>query len=366
MTIEPLSLTVRELCDGYADHAEDGVVAYGGKLDVRPKYQREFIYSEKQQQAVINTAMHGYPLNTMYWAVRGDGTYEVIDGQQRTLSLCRFREGDFSFAWRSSQLFFGNLQPDEQEAFLDYRLMVYLCEGTDSEKLEWFRTINIAGEELTEQELRNAVYAGPWTADAKRYFSKTECAAFQLGGKYMTGSPIRQDYLETAIRWFARGDIEGYMAAHQHDTSATALWVYYQNVIAWVRTIFPKYRREMKGVEWGDLYNDFGRGEYDPAALEHEVVRLMADDDVQRKSGIYEYLLSGGERECALNIRKFTDSQKRSAYERQCGKCAVCGKAFAFEEMHGDHKVPWSKGGHTLPDNLQMLCRTCNLKKGAK
>ena len=244
--------------------------------------------------------------------------------------------------------------------------MVYLCEGTDSEKLEWFRTINIAGEELTEQELRNAVYAGPWTADAKRYFSKTECAAFQLGGKYMTGSPIRQDYLETALRWFARGDIEGYMAAHQHDTSATALWVYYQNVIAWVRTIFPKYRREMKGVEWGDLYNDFGRGEYDPAALEHEVVRLMADDDVQRKSGIYEYLLSGGERECALNIRKFTDSQKRSAYERQCGKCAVCGKAFAFEEMHGDHKVPWSKGGHTLPDNLQMLCRACNLKKGAK
>ena len=366
MKIEPLSLTVRQLCDGYADHAEDGVVAYGGKLDVRPKYQREFIYSEKQQQAVINTAMHGYPLNTMYWAVRGDGTYEVIDGQQRTLSLCRFREGDFSFAWRSSQLFFGNLQPDEQEAFLDYRLMVYLCEGTDSEKLEWFRTINIAGEELTEQELRNAVYAGPWTADAKRYFSKTECAAFQLGGKYMTGSPIRQNYLETAIRWFAKGDIEGYMAAHQHDTSATALWVYYQNVIAWVRTIFPKYRREMKGVEWGDLYNDFGRGEYDPAALEHEVVRLMADDDVQRKSGIYEYLLSGGERECALNIRKFTDSQKRSAYERQCGKCAVCGKAFAFEEMHGDHKVPWSKGGHTLPDNLQMLCRACNLKKGAK
>ena len=287
MKIEPLSLTVRDLCEGYVDHAEDGVVAYGGKLDVRPKYQREFIYSEKQQQAVITTAMHGYPLNTMYWAVRGDGTYEVIDGQQRTLSLCRFREGDFSFAWRSSQLFFGNLQLDEQEAFLDYRLMVYLCEGTDSEKLEWFRTINIAGEELTEQELRNAVYAGPWTADAKRYFSKTECAAFQLGGKYMTGSPIRQDYLETAIRWFAKGDIEGYMAAHQHDTSATALWV-------------------------------------------------------------------------------FTDSQKRSAYERQCGKCAVCGKAFAFEEMHGDHKVPWSKGGHTLPDNLQMLCRTCNLKKGAK
>lgn len=364
MKIEPLSLTVRQLCDGYADHAEDGVVAYGGKLDVRPKYQREFIYSEKQQQAVINTAMHDWPLNTMYWAVRGDGTFEVIDGQQRTLSLCRFCEGDFSFPWRGSQLFFDNLLPDEQEAFLDYRLTVYLCEGTDSEKLEWFRTINIAGEELTEQELRNAVYAGPWTADAKRYFSKTECAAFQLGGKYMTGSPIRQDYLETAIRWFARGDIECYMAAHQHDASATALWVYFQNVIAWVRTIFPKYRREMKGVEWGELYNEYSKNEYDPAALERDVARLMADDDVQRKSGIYEYLLSGGERENALSIRKFTDSQKRAAYERQGSRCAMCGKAFAYEEMHGDHKTPWSKGGHTTPDNLQMLCRTCNLRKG--
>ncbi len=365
MKIDPLSLTVRQLCDGYADYAEDGVVAYGGKLDIRPKYQREFIYSEKQQQAVINTAMHGYPLNTMYWAVRGDGTYEVIDGQQRTLSLCRFREGDFSFPWRGSQLFFDNLQPDEQTSFLDYRLMVYLCEGTDSEKLEWFRTINIAGEELTEQELRNAVYAGTWTADAKRYFSKSECAAFQLGGKYMTGSPIRQDYLETTLRWFAKGDIEGYMAAHQHDASATALWVYFQNVVAWARTLFPKYRREMKGVEWGDLYNDFGKHEYDPAALERDVARLMSDDDVQRKSGIYEYLLSGGERESVLNIRKFTDSQKRAAYERQDGICPGCGKHYDFEEMHGDHKTPWSKGGHTTPDNLQMLCRTCNLEKGS-
>ena len=364
MNIEPLSLTVRELCDGYADHAENGVVAFHGTLDVRPKYQREFIYSEKQQQAVVNTAMHGWPLNTMYWAVRGDGTYEVIDGQQRTLSLCRFREGDFSFPWRGSQLFFGNLQPDEQEAFLGYSLTVYLCEGTDSEKLEWFRTINIAGEELTDQELRNAVYAGPWTADAKRYFSKTECAAFQLGGKYLAGSAIRQDYLETAIRWFAKGDVEGYMAAHQHDASAATLWMYFQNVIAWVQTLFPKYRKEMKGVAWGDLYNEYREGEYDPAALEREVARLMADDDVQRKSGIYKYLLSGGERESALSIRKFTDTQKRSAYERQGGVCPICGKHFAFEEMDGDHITPWSKGGRTDPANLQMLCRNCNLKKG--
>ena len=360
MNIRLHEVTVRELVDGFADRAEDGVVAYGGRLDIRPKYQREFIYSEKQQQAVIDTVTKGYPLNTMYWAVRGDGTFEVIDGQQRTLSICRYVNGDFSHRMR----FFANLQDDERERILGYRLMVYLCEGTDSEKLEWFRTINIAGEELSEQELRNAVYAGPWTADAKRYFSKTECVAYQLGNKYLAGSAIRQDYLETSIAWLSGGDVEVYMASHQHDASAAPLWMYFQNVIAWVKTLFPVYRREMKGLEWGALFNEFKEREYDPAALERETVRLMADDDVTRKGGIYEYLLSGGERESALSIRKFTDSQKRAAYERQDGKCADCGRRFDFEEMHGDHIVPWSKGGHTSPDNLQMLCRTCNLRKG--
>ena len=359
MKIELHEITIRELADGYADRAEDGVVAYGGKLDIRPKYQREFIYSEKQQQAVIDTIVKGFPLNTMYWAVRGDGTFEVIDGQQRTLSVCRYVNGDFSHKMR----FFSNLHDDERERLLSYRLMVYLCEGTDSEKLEWFRTINIAGEELTEQELRNAVYAGPWTADAKRYFSKTECAAYQLGGKFLTGSAIRQDYLETALGWYAHGEIEGYMAAHQHDTSAADLWMYFQNVITWAKTLFPKYRREMKGVEWGRLYNEHKGKHYDPAALEAEVQRLMADDDVQRKSGIYEYLLSGGERERVLSIRAFTDSQKRAAYERQGGVCRKCGKKFAYEEMEGDHIVPWSKGGKTVPENLQMLCRRDNALK---
>ncbi len=337
-----------------------------GRLDIRPKYQREFIYCAAQQQAVMNTILRGFPLNTMYWAVRGDGTYEVIDGQQRTLSVCKFVAGDFSIPWRGSVLFFGNLPDDEREKVMDYRLMVYLCEGTDSEKLDWFRTINIAGEELTDQELRNAVYAGPWTADAKRYFSRTECPAFQVGGKYLSGSAIRQDYLETAIRWFAKGDIEGYMAAHQHETSAAELWVYFQNVITWVKTLFPKYRKEMKSPAWGFLYNEFKEGRYDPAELEREVARLMADDDVGRKSGIYEYLLSGKARERALSIREFTDSQKRSAYERQKGKCAQCGNHFEYEQMEGDHITPWSEGGHTTPDNLQMLCKECNRRKGAK
>lgn len=366
MNIDPKSITIRDLVDGYCDGGESGVRAYGGRLDVRPPYQREFVYSEKQQKAVIDTVLNGYPLNTMYWAVRDDGSFEVIDGQQRTLSVCRYIAGDFSVAWKGETKYFHNLLPDEQDAVLDYPLTVYACRGTDAERLAWFRTINIAGEELTEQELRNAVYAGPWTADAKRYFSKTGCPAYGLGGDYLTGSAIRQDYLETAIRWFSKGDIEGYMARHQHDPSAADLWMYFQNVIAWVKTLFPHYRKEMKTPQWGALYNEFKGNIYNPAALETEVERLMADDDVQKKSGVYEYLLSGKARENALNIRAFSESQRRTVYTKQKGVCPKCGKHFRIENMDADHITPWSKGGHTTPDNLQMLCKGCNRAKGSR
>ena len=356
MKIDLHEITVRELVDGYVNSEEEGVVAYGGKLDVRPKYQREFIYSDKQQQAVVDTVTKGYPLNVMYWAVRSDGTYEVIDGQQRTLSLCEFAAGRFAYMFR----YFGNLQPDEQRRFLDYKLMVYLCEGTDSEKLEWFKTINIAGEELTEQELLNAVYAGPWTADAKRYFSKSNGPAYGLGSRYLKGDPIRQEYLRTVLRWKSGGDVAHYMALRQNEPSAMDEWLYFKGVIDWVQALFPKYRREMKGLEWGELHRLYGKNKYDPAAMEQEIVRLMEDDDVQKKSGIYEYLLSGRENERALNIRAFTESQKRAAYERQKRICAKCRRHFELAEMEGDHIVPWSKGGKTVPENLQMLCRRCN------
>ena len=189
MKIQLLEVTVRELAAGYADNDEGGVVGYGGKLDIRPAYQREFIYKDKQRDAVVNTVRKNFPLNVMYWAVREDGGYEVIDGQQRTISICKYVDGDFAFENR----YFHNLQSDEQQQILDYKLMIYSCSGTDSEKLEWFRTINIAGEKLTEQELRNAVYSGPWVTDAKRYFSKTNCAAYNIGGDYLQGTAIRQD-----------------------------------------------------------------------------------------------------------------------------------------------------------------------------
>ena len=222
MKIELKEIAVRELTEGYQDNNEAGVVGFGGKLDIRPPYQREFIYKDKQRDAVINTIKNDFPLNVMYWAVQDDGTFEVIDGQQRTISICQYVEGVFSIY----DMYFHNLQDDEQEQILNYKCMVYLCSGTDSEKLEWFKTINIAGEELTDQELRNAVYHGPWTADAKRYFSKTGCPAYGIGSDYVDGSPIRQDYLETAIDWLSVGVIDAYMSKHQHDKDAKSLWDY--------------------------------------------------------------------------------------------------------------------------------------------
>ena len=360
MNIQLHEITVKELVDGFVDNAEEGVRGYGGRLDIRPPYQREFIYKDTQRNAVIATVRKDYPLNTVYWAVCADGHYEVIDGQQRTLSICQYVNDDFLVGG----LAFHNLQDDEQQQILSYKLMVYFCSGTDSEKLEWFKTINIAGEELTQQELRNAVYAGSWTADAKRYFSKTGCPAYGFAGNYVTGTPIRQEYLETAIDWQSQGRIEEYMSQHQHDENASVLWHYFQGVINWVKATFPIYRREMKGIKWGDLYRQFQAKQLDTDQLEKHVAALMMDDDVTHKAGIYPYVLDGDERH--LNVRAFTDNMKREAYERQNGGCAKCGKKFALGEMEADHIKPWCDGGKTVAVNCQMLCKDDNRIKAGK
>ena len=377
MTIQLVHIKVRDLFNGYQDNELDGVVAYGGKLDVRPAYQREFVYKREQQQAVIDTVSKGYPLNVMYWADQGGGRYELIDGQQRTLSICTFLNNDFSckglFGF-SRPLQFGSLPSDLQDKLLDYELTVYICDGNPSEKLEWFKTINIAGEELTDQELRNAVYAGPWVSDAKRYFSKKDCAAYGLGSQYLKGTAIRQDYLESVIYWYGdqampKLNIEECMMKHQHKPNAQDLWDYFQRVIEWVETLFPTYRKEMKGLPWGIYYNRYHQYKYDPQALEKEVSRLMADDDVTKKNGIYQYVLEkaiGNDDPSVLSIRAFTDSQKRTAYEQQGGVCPHCGKKCEYKEMEGDHITPWSKGGKTELANLQMLCQVCNRRKSNK
>ena len=360
MEITLKEVAVRELTEDYEDRGLDGVFGYGGKLDIRPPFQREFIYKEKQRNAVITTIQKDFPLNVMYWAVRDNGSFEVIDGQQRTISTCQYVKGDFSI----DGLTFHNLPKDKKEQILNYRLMIYVCSGTDSEKLEWFKTINIAGEKLTDQELRNAVYAGAWVSDAKRYFSKPECAAYEIGNDYLNGSPIRQEYLETAIKWISEGEVEEYMSQRQHDTDAQELWVYFQEVIGWVKRIFIVYRKEMKGLAWGDMYNAYKNQSLNPQTLKEEIAALMMDDDVTNKKGIYSYVLDRKEKH--LNIRAFTNTQKREVFEQQQGICLICKKHFKIEEMEADHITPWHEGGKTIIENCQMLCKEDNRRKSGK
>jgi len=360
MKIELKKITVKELSKDYADNEEEGVFGYGGRLDIRPPYQREFIYKEKQRDAVIHTIINKFPLNVMYWAVRNDDSFEIIDGQQRTISVCQYVNGDFSY----DSMYFHNLKNNEQKQILDYELMIYLCSGTDKERLEWFKTINIAGERLTSQELRNAVYSGPWVSDAKRHFSKRRCAAYGIAKDYVSGSPIRQDYLETAIRWISKSDIEEYMAKHQHYQNASMLWNHFQGIINWIEATFKTKRKPMKSVDWGPLYDKYKDALLDTDEIENETKKLMKDDDVTKKHGIYPYILTRAEK--YLQIRVFTETMKQTAYELQNGICAKCKKEFDFSKMEADHIKPWHEGGKTIQENCQVLCKDCNRKKSGK
>ncbi len=364
MKIELHEITVREVAENYVDNTEkeEGITGYSGRLNIRPKYQRNFIYDDKKRNAVIETIRKDFPLNVMYWAVSNDGDFEVLDGQQRTISFCQYVAGAFSVNVDGHSKAFHNLTKTEKDQILDYKLMIYFCKGDDKEKLDWFRIINIAGMKLTEQELRNAVYTGTWLTAAKTIFSKSNCAAYLLAKDYVNGSPIRQEILETAIGWISGGDVEKYMSVHQHDSNANELWMYFNNVIEWVSLTFTKYRHEMKGINWGGLYDLYKGTMFDTAKVEREIQALMIDDDVSKKSGIYSYVLTRDEK--YLIIRPFTEGQKRAAYERQKGVCPKCGKRFGLDEMEADHIKPWSKSGKTIPENCQVLCRGCNRRKG--
>ena len=375
MKIKLQQIKVRDLVNGYVNNDEEGVVGYGGRLNIRPAFQREFVYNEKQQKAVIDTVVKGYPLNTMYWVHNEDDTFELLDGQQRTLSICEFVEGNFSMEFsKGVEQAFHNLTDDEQNAILDYELVVYICDGNERERLEWFRTINIAGEKLTDQELLNINYIGAWLSDAKRKFSKTNCVAFKLGHKFVKGLPIRQDYLETALSWISGGNITNYMSTHQHDINANELWLYFNSVITWIETTFaldtnPKnYRKEMLGLNWGDLYNRFRNNMYDAQAIEKRVNELMANEEVTDKKGVYEYILSGENEDmaCKLSKRTFSEADKRTAYERQNGICPITGEYLPITEMQADHIIPWWKGGTTTLSNLQMISKTANARKSGR
>lgn len=367
MKIERIQISIKELINEYEEKGIDGIegiLAYDGKLDVRPPYQREYVYAPKERDEVIRTIKKGFPLNIMYWAKAENGHYELMDGQQRTISICRYSaESERTFA--VDEKYYFNLEKNLQKNIDDYLLDIYICDGTPSEVHEWFKVINIAGKPLTAQELRNTAYTGTWLSDAKFHFSKPTCTAYNMGKDYMLGSPIRQEYLETAIEWIANRDklvsIEAYMALHQDDENANQIWIYFKRVIEWVETIFSNKRKEMKGVTWGILYNDFKDAPLDPYNLEVKIKSLMIDDDVTNKKGIYPYVLTDDERH--LNIRAFTDSQKRETYEKQKGICKHCKKEFQIDKMEADHITPWSKEGKTNSENCQLLCTTCNRLK---
>lgn len=374
MKINMIKVPVKELIQGYSeDDQTSRVRAWGGKLDVRPEYQREYVYSEDKRDAVINTILKGFPLNIMYFVDRKDGTYEVLDGQQRIISICRYATNKFSVKIPSASGGFNtvnrpNLFDEDADRFENYELQVYICEGTDKEKLEWFQIINIAGEELETQEIRNAIYHSAWLTDAKSLFSRRNCVVNKKYGKYLAGDYIRQKFLETAFTWHA--DYEGitgkdavvdYMQKHRGDKNADELWKYFEDVFNWVEATFGKYDKTMKGVKWGLLYNQHKDDMIDAADIQKRIPSLLADREVQKKSGIYEYLLTGDEK--VLSLRTFDETDKITMYHRQGGKCNICGKPFDIKDMHGDHVKPWSKGGKTELDNGQMLCTECNLKK---
>ncbi|MGP1416110.1 MAG: HNH endonuclease family protein [Treponema sp.] len=373
MKIEPKSIKVRDIFESYSDNGDDGVFAYGGKLAIRPPYQREFVYSLEQAEAVMHTILKGFPLNVMYWVKVGNEKYEVLDGQQRTLSVMQYLKHQFPITIDGKKYYWDALTDDKFNSIMNYEFMIYICEGNESEKLDWFKVVNIAGEKLTEQELRNSVYTGEWLSDAKKYFSKRNCVAKGLSDKYITGDSNRQELLEKALKGISEfqciKDITEYMATHKSDNDADELWQYFQDVISWVKKIFPKYYQDMKGLDWCHIYNKYHNNSYNSSVMNEEVKKLHEDEDVQKAKGIYEYLLCK-ERdpfaERLLNLRAFDKRDKMAAYSRQEGICPICKHHFEFEEMEGDHIKPWSKGGHTIPENCQMLCRDCNVKKTDK
>lgn len=396
MNIHPQSIKVIDVIDGFKDGGETGgVVAYHGLLNVRPKYQRNFCYDVPDEQKVIRSILNGWPLNVMYWVKNPDGTFEILDGQQRTLSICNFcgtinekgiRNGSFLIVGADGKQYnFQSLTKEDQDKILNYELTIYVCEGTEKEKLEWFQIINMVGKQLTPQERRNAIYTGPWLSDAKRYFSATASnPAKSIGDPFVKADANRQEYLETAIAWAAgcstsdSAKIEAYMAKHRNDENASELWQYFCDVIDWIKKVFstgpkfPNYRREMKGLDWGQLYLEFSDCTFQAEALEKDVAALMLDDEVTKKSGIYEYALlsyvdpSNRSALSLLNLRTFSEEIRRKKYDEQGGICPKCGKHFDISEMDADHITPWIKGGKTMLDNCQMLCKSCNRSKGAK
>ena len=378
------SWTVDDVCKGFVYNEYEGKGLYGlsGKLVIQPEYQRNYIYADgKKDVAVIESLLNGYPLGLLYFVKVADDKYEVLDGQQRITSFGRFVTGKFPIIDdHGMQQYFKGIADDKQKKILESKLTIYICEGEESEIKAWFKTINIAGVPLNEQELLNAIYSGTFVTAAKEEFSNSNNSNIQKWSAYISGSVLRQDYLRTALMWVSRNNIDAYMSSRRKDTSITELKTYFNSVIDWVSSVFSDVEPTMKGLPWGDLYEKYHKNSYDPDVVSQKLQELLADEYVTDKKGIYEYILGGCTDTKLLNVRIFDNKTKTVVYNRQtadakangvsnCPLCAIGhdsnkAKIWKQAEMDADHVSAWSKGGLTDISNCQMLCKTHNRAKG--
>lgn len=385
-TILKTNITVQEICDGFVYNELEGKGLFGlsGKLTIQPEYQRNYIYASdggKREMAVIESVLKGYPIGLIYFNKVSSDNLEVLDGQQRITSLGRFVTDKFAIKDENGMpQIFGNMAKDKKSKILETKLLIYECEGTESQIKEWFKTINIAGVPLNNQELLNAVYSGPFVTKAKEEFSNSQNANIQKWSAYVSGSANRQEFLECALDWVSKGNIGDYMSKHRKDKNIDELKKYFNTVIDWVSGVFTDVESEMRGLEWGRLYEEYHKKSYNPAKVSAEVRELYGDFFVKDKKGIFEYILGGKKDTKLLNIRIFDEPTKRSVYEKQtreaeakeksnCSLCAVGHdankeKIWSFGEMEADHVSAWSKGGATSAKNCEMLCKTHNRAKG--
>jgi len=380
-------ITVADICDGfvYNELEGKGLFGLGGRLVIQPEYQRNYFYQEKggkREQAVIHSLLRGYPIGLLYFNKVGDDRYEVLDGQQRITSIGRFVTNKFAIMVGGNPMIFDSLPADQKARLLDTKLLIYICEGAESEIKEWFQTINIAGVPLNEQELLNAIYSGPFVTLARAEFSNSQNANLHKWRAYIKGNVNRQDFLACALDWVSKGNISDYMSKHRYDDTIDELKTYFNSVIDWVATVFRDVYPEMQGLEWGRLYEQYHRTPYDPDAVAEQVRRLYDDPYVRNKRGIFEYVLGGCQDPRLLEVRVFDEAVKRAVYARQtaeaqaagvsnCPLCAVGHDAnrsriYEYKEMEADHVTAWSKGGASTPENCQMLCKTHNRAKGNK
>ncbi|MGE3424941.1 MAG: HNH endonuclease family protein [Dehalococcoidia bacterium] len=378
-------ITIADICEGfvYNELEGKGLFGLGGTLTIQPEYQRNYIYATgggRKEQAVIESLLKGYPLGLLYFNRVANDRFEVLDGQQRVTSIGRFVTNKFAVMDNGNPMLFDSLPVDQQEKIRNSVLLIYECEGTESEIKEWFETINIVGVPLNDQERLNAIYSGPFVTRAKAEFSNSQNANIQKWSAYIKGSANRQDFLERALEWVSKGDIGLYMSAHRYDDSITELKGYFNSVIDWVSTVFIDVLPEMKGLQWGRLYEQHHSKSYKPKRMSADVQRLMADDCVTSKRGIFEFLLGGGTETRLLDVRMFEAKVKRVAYAKQtqvaqagaysnCPLCAIGNNSnksriYDFAEMDADHVSAWSKGGGSSASNCQMLCITHNRAKG--